>query len=147
MPEGAAVNLRRRSYKIVAAVEVGSNGAEGVLFAHGGRFGGHSLFVKDHKLHYVYNWLGETQQNVVSDTPVPSGKCALGVEFEKTGDDEQHSSLGTITLYINDQKVGTAEIKTQPGKFMLGGDGLNIGKDLAYVDNHVLYGSTTKLEG
>ena len=150
VPEGAAVNIRRRSYKIVAAVEVGSNGAEGVLFAHGGRFGGHSLFIKDQKLHYVYNWLGETEQSVVSESPVPSGQCALGVEFEKTGEDEQHSSLGTVTLYINEMKVGTSEIKTQPGKFMLGGDGLNIGKDLgspvtnAYTSPFEFGGGTIK---
>ena len=33
-------------------------GAEGVLFAHGSRFGGHALYVKDNRLHYVYNFVG-----------------------------------------------------------------------------------------
>ena len=31
---------------------------EGVLFAHGGVAGGHSLYVKDKKLRYTFNWLG-----------------------------------------------------------------------------------------
>ena len=29
----------------------------GVIFAYGSRFGGHTLFIKDRKLHYVYNFL------------------------------------------------------------------------------------------
>ncbi len=131
VPESAAVNVRNRSYKIAANVNVSSNGVktEGVIFSHGSLFGGHSLFIKDRKLHYVYNWLGETEQEVVSDVEIPSGDCVLGVSFEKTGNDDQHSAVGTLSLYINDQKVDEAKIKTQPGKFMLGGEGLNIGKD------------------
>jgi len=131
VPESAAVNVRNRSYKIAANVKVSSNGAktEGVIFSHGSLFGGHSLFIKDHKLHYVYNWLGETDQVIVSDAEIPAGDCVLGVSFDKTGNDAQHSATGTLSLYINDLQVNEAEIKTQPGKFMLGGEGLNIGKD------------------
>ncbi|MDR2996793.1 MAG: arylsulfatase, partial [Microbacterium sp.] len=55
--ESVAVNVRGRSYKIIADVVL-EEGAEGVLFAHGSRFGGHALFIKDNKLNYVYNFLG-----------------------------------------------------------------------------------------
>jgi arylsulfatase len=85
--------------------------------------------VKDAKLHYVYNWLGEVEQEIVSDIDIPSGECVLGMAFEKEGNDDQHSALGTASLYINDQQVGELSIKTQPGKFMLSGEGVNIGKD------------------
>ena len=71
MPESEAANVRRRSYKILAEVDIDTADAKGVLIAHGGRFGGHSLFVKDGHLNYVYNWLGE-EQKIVSDTQVPS---------------------------------------------------------------------------
>ena len=37
------------------------NGAEGVLVAQGGSSGGYTLYVKDHKLHYAYNYLGVQQ--------------------------------------------------------------------------------------
>lgn len=121
--------MRNRSFKIAAAVEVDGPGAAGVLFSHGGRFGGHSLFVKDGKLRYTYNWLGEIEQHVVSDVDIPTGPCVLGVSFDKEANDEQMSSLGTASLYIDDAKVGEASIKTQPGKFMLGGEGLNVGRD------------------
>jgi len=58
VPEGVAVNVRGRSYKILANIEITDSNASGVIFAHGSRFGGHSLFIKDKKLYYVYNFLG-----------------------------------------------------------------------------------------
>jgi hypothetical protein len=39
-------------------------------------------------------------------------------------------SHGTLTLYIDDKAVGSAEIKTQLGNFSLVGEGLNVGKDV-----------------
>ena len=36
---------------------------------------------------------------------------------------------GTLTLHIGEAKVGEAKIRTQPGKFSLAGEGLNIGKE------------------
>ena len=44
-----------------------------MLFAHGSRFGGHALYIKDGKLQYVYNWVGELMQIIESDEPIPTG--------------------------------------------------------------------------
>ena len=38
-------------------------------------------------------------------------------------------TTGTLSLYVNDEKVGEGTIRTQPGKFALSGEGLNIGRD------------------
>jgi arylsulfatase len=38
-------------------------------------------------------------------------------------------SEGTLTLHMRDEAVGEARIKTQPGKFSLAGEGLNVGKE------------------
>ena len=53
-----AVNIRNRSFAIGALVDIPAPGAEGVLFAHGARFGGHALYVKDNRLHYVNSFVG-----------------------------------------------------------------------------------------
>ena len=71
MPESQAVNIRNRSYAIGALVDIPAPGAEGVLFAHGSRFGGHALYVKDNRLHYVYNFVGSLEQKIVADR----GRC------------------------------------------------------------------------
>ena len=52
-------NIRNRSYTIAAEVEIETPEAGGVIFSQGSRFGGHALYVKDGKLKYVYNWVGE----------------------------------------------------------------------------------------
>ena len=129
VPEGVAVNVRGRSFKILANVEIDPS-ASGVIFAHGSRFGGHSLFVKDHHLHYVYNYLGiKPEQHFVSKIALSPGKHTVGLEFtrEKAGDHGE--SLGSAKLYIDDKVVAEGPMKTQPGKFTLSGDGLCVGYD------------------
>ena len=54
-----APNIRNRNYTIAAELEIATAEAGGVIFSQGSRFGGHALYVKDGKLAYVYNWLGE----------------------------------------------------------------------------------------
>lgn len=129
VPESVAVNIRRRSYTIAAAVVIDSPAAEGVLVAQGGVGGGHSLFIKDRKLHYVYNWLGDDIQKISSDVTIPEGRHVFTIEFEKTGEDEPSlSALGTLALYIDMKEAGRAQVKTQPGFFGLGTN-LCVGRD------------------
>jgi hypothetical protein len=130
VPEGVAVNVRNRSYKILANVDITDADAGGVIFAHGSRFGGHALFIKDHKLHYVYNFLGiKPEQQFVSTETLKPGKYTLGMEFTRTGAGPHHESLGTMKLYVNDKVVAEGPMKTQPAKFTLSGDGLCVGYD------------------
>jgi len=128
VPETVAVNVRRRSFTIAAAVDVGE-GAEGILFSQGSGSGGHALYLRDGRLHYTYNWLGEREQTVTSEVEVPRGVHILSAEFEKSGDDEEtKSALGTVTLHLDTEAVGSAEMTTQPGPFSLSGCGLTIGR-------------------
>jgi hypothetical protein len=48
----------------------------GVLFAHGARFGSHALYVKDNRLHYVYDFVGSLQQKVVATQDIPPGRTS-----------------------------------------------------------------------
>jgi arylsulfatase A-like enzyme len=129
VPESVAVNIRNRSYAISAEVTIDTKEASGVLFAHGCRFGGHALYIKGGKLKYDYNYVGEFDQYVESSKPVPIGDCVLTASFEKEGD--ATPTEGTLSLYIDDEKVGEGKIKTQPAKFSLAGEGLNVGMDRA----------------
>ncbi len=71
--------MRGRSFSLLAEVTVESaDDVEGVLFAHGGRLGGHTLFVQDGRLTYVYNFLGEEEQVVVSTENVAAGSTSSG---------------------------------------------------------------------
>jgi arylsulfatase A-like enzyme len=130
VPESQAVNIRNRSYSLAAVVDIPEPGAEGVLFAHGSRFGGHALYIKDNRLRYAYNFVGSFEQKIVATEDVPTGKgVILSASFEKDGEDPPHVSTGILSLYHGDTKVGEGRIKTQPGKFMIGEEGLCIGRD------------------
>jgi arylsulfatase len=129
VPEGVAVNVRGRSYMILADVEITDPDCSGVIFAHGSRFGGHTLFIKNKKLYYVYNFLGiKPEQKFVSPELKP-GKYTLGVEFIRDKAGKYGESLGKTTMYVNEKIVAQGDMKSQSGKFTLSGDGLCIGRD------------------
>jgi arylsulfatase len=129
VPEAVAVNVRGRSFMIAAEVDIQSSGAGGLIFAHGSKFGGHALYIKDGKLKYVYDYLGEGGQVVESKEKIPTGTRVLGVEFSKESQTPE-ATTGSLSLYIDSKKVGELEnVKTQNGRFSLCGEGLNIGRD------------------
>ena len=90
-------------------------GAEGVLFAHGSRFGGHALYVKDNRLHYVNSFVGRLEQKIVADQELPTGEqLILSAAFEKDGEDPPGVAVGTLSLFHGDEKVGEGRIGPSP---------------------------------
>lgn len=132
VPENSGVAIGGRSYTIAAGVKIDSAEAEGVLYAHGGVAGGHSLYLKDQRVKYAFNWVGTKVTTIESDRPVTAGSHVITAEFVATGRSEDPlmpGALGTLTLYIDDQAVGRSELTTQPGAFCLVGDGICVGRD------------------
>ena len=125
VPESVAPNMRGRSYTIAAELDIETSDSNGVLFEQGTRFGGHALYVKDGKLTYVYNMVGELVQTISSDQPIPTGPVVVSASFEMV--EGTMPAEGTLTLHVRDQAVGAGQIRTQPGKFDLGGPGFHIG--------------------
>jgi arylsulfatase A-like enzyme len=134
VPESAGPQLPGRSYTIAAGVTVESSGVEGVIWAAGGVPGGHSLYVKDGVLRYTFNWIGTILQDVVADRPLTPGAHVCSAEFAAegpNGDPAMPGAAGTLTLYVDDEAVGSGQIVTQPGYFCLTGDGICVGRDSA----------------
>ncbi|MEV6341571.1 arylsulfatase [Nocardia vinacea] len=132
VPESVAVNIRNRSYSIGALVDLPGPDASGVLFSHGGRFGGHALYIKDNRLHYVYNFLGSEEQQIIATEDLPTGQnLILAASFDKDSEDPPGTARGLLSLYYGERKVGEGRIRTQPGKFSIAGEGLHAGRDNA----------------
>lgn len=128
VPEWQSASTRGRSFVIEAVVDIPEPGAEGVLFAQGSRFGGHALYVKDNRLHYVNSFVGSVEQSVVGSEDVPTGESVfLSASFEKEGQ-EQDCTTGTLTLYHGEENVGEGPVKTQLGAFAIAGSGLYVGR-------------------
>ncbi len=134
VPEAQSVNTRNRNYIIGALVDIPAAGAGGVLFAQGSHFGGHALYVKDNRLHYVYNFVGMLAQHVVGTQDVPTGEnLILSASFVKDGEDPPGVSTGIVSLFHGEEKVGEGRIKTQPSAFGLSGTDLVVGRAISNV--------------
>ncbi|WP_005035130.1 arylsulfatase [Holophaga foetida] len=96
----AAPQLNNRAYSFTTTVERRSAKDEGVLVAMGEPAGGYTLYVKDDRLVYDYNYYGQ-HFRVVSTEKVPMGKSTLNYEFQKAG-----FFQGVGRLFINDRPVG-----------------------------------------
>ena len=113
MSENVFLNIKNRSLTITADVEIPQGGANGVIIAQGGRFGGWSLYMKEGKPVYVYNFIGLKRDTVASSQTVPAGKATIRFEFAYDGGGLGKGGLGT--LFVNDKKVAEGRIeRTQP---------------------------------
>jgi arylsulfatase len=128
IPEQLAANTHGVSYKILAEVEFGPD-TQGVICAQGSRFGGHSLFVKDGTLYYIFNFLGIPPEDRLSAPAPVSGKHIVGVEFTKERLGDHYETIGTAKLHIDEDAVTEQEIRTIAAFYALCGEGLCIGYD------------------
>ena len=123
LPTDVAPDVRSRSYRIVAEVEIPDGGATGVLVAHGDATSGYSLYLEDGRLVHDLN-IGGSHQVVRSDRIVEPGRHDLGFRMERTG------GHGVGTLEIDGTDVGSME--TDDTFFtMVSFSGLDIGLDRA----------------
>jgi arylsulfatase A-like enzyme len=105
IPESSAANIKNKSHVITASLD---QPGEGVLVAAGGVVGGYSLFVKDGKPTYEYNWFGQARYRVTSSENLPPGKSVVRVEFAYDGGGLAKG--GAVTMFINDKKVGEGRV-------------------------------------
>ena len=131
VPVNAAANIMNRPYSITADVEF-QEGDEGVLISQGGIDGGYALYVKDGRLHHLYNYVARTYFHVESQDAIPEGRHQLRYEFEVTGEPQVLQGKGAPghgQLYIDGQLAGQVEMSvTNP--IMLGlASGVSGGRD------------------
>ena len=113
MLENTFMNVKNRSKTITAEVEIPEGGADGVILTQGGRFGGWSLYMKDGKPIYTYNFLGLERYTVASSSAVPAGDATVVLDFVYDGGGLGKG--GTATLSVNGETVAEGRIeKTQP---------------------------------
>jgi len=127
MSENVFINTKNRSHTITAEVQIPKNGANGVILAQAGRFGGWSLYIKDGKPTYTYNWLGLQRYTVAAQQALPAGKSTIRYEFAYDGGGVGKGGIGT--LFVNGKKVATGRIdRTQCCAFSAD-EGADVGVD------------------
>lgn len=109
MSENVFINTKNRSHTITAEVEISEGGANGVILAQAGRFGGWSLYLKDGKPVYTYNFLGLERFNIAAAQPLTPGKATIRYEFASDG--PGMGKGGTGTILVNGQKAAEGRIE------------------------------------
>ncbi len=96
--EKASAPVKNRSHTITTTIDLDGED-EGVIVAVGGMTGGFSLFIKNNRLYYDYNYLDGVHY-ILKSPPLPDGIVDMKFNFIKTGE-----FAGTGELYINGEKV------------------------------------------
>jgi len=127
MSENVFINIKNRSHTITAEVTIPNGVAKGVIIAQAGRFGGWSLYFKDGKPTYTYNFLGLKRSDIAAMQAVPAGKATIRFDFAYDGGGLGKGGVGTI--FVNDRKVAEGRIeRTQPMIFSAD-EGTDVGED------------------
>ena len=83
--ENSIIVVKNRSHSVTAQRVVREGGAEGVVIAQGGAFGGWSLYLKGDRPTYCYNLLGVQRFKVSAGEPLAAGErqAADGVRLRR----------------------------------------------------------------
>ena len=85
LTENSVLVIKNKSHSITAEIVVPEGGANGVIVAQGGAFGGWSLYVHEGKPAYCYNLFGLQRFKIYGDAPIPAGEHQVRMEFAYDG--------------------------------------------------------------
>ena len=127
MSENVFINIKNRSLSITAEVEIPAGGANGVILAQAGRFGGWSLYLKNGKPTYVYNFLGLKEYKVAAAKALTPGKATIRMNFDYDGG--AIGKGGAATLLVNGKQVASGRIERTQGMVFSADEGAGVGVD------------------
>ncbi|KAA5542794.1 sulfatase-like hydrolase/transferase [Roseiconus nitratireducens] len=125
--ENNVLSIKNKSHSVTAEIVVPDKGAEGVIISQGANIGGWSLYAKDGRLKYCYNWGGFKNFFVESAQRLPSGQHQVRMEFDYAGGGMGKG--GTSTLYVDGQKVGEGKVDATLAIVFSADDGCDVGED------------------
>jgi arylsulfatase len=127
MSENVFINIKNRSLSITADVEIPKGGANGVILAQAGRFGGWSLYLKDGKPTYAYNFIGLEEYKVQAPNALAPGKATVRMNFDYDGGGVGKG--GTATLLVNGEKVASGRIGRTQAMIFSADETAGVGRD------------------
>ncbi len=125
--ENAFINIKGQSHTVTAEVEVPGGGASGVIISQAGRFGGWSLYMKDGRVSYVYNYGGLEWYTASSPQALRPGRHTVLYDFTFGGG--KPGSGGSGRLSIDGQQVGEVSIRRMMPFLYSADEGVDVGTD------------------
>jgi arylsulfatase len=112
---------------VTAQIVVPKGGAEGVIVAQGGSFGGWCIYLKDGKPTYCYNLAGLAQVKVAGKKAVPAGEHQVRTEFAYDGGGLGKG--GAVTLFLDGKKAGEGKLGASVPMIFSGDETTDVGSD------------------
>ena len=129
MMENAFISVKNRSFSLQANVEIPADGAQGVIFAQGGRFGGWALYLnQDGCLAYTNNWVGLEKTNVASPEPLKAGPATLRLDFAYDGGGMMGKG-GNVVLSVDGRAVAEGRVDRTTSSVYSLDEGADVGMD------------------
>ncbi len=127
IPENGFINVKNRSFVVIADIDVPQAGAEGVVIAQGGEMGGWSLYAKDGAPRFAYNFLGREITKIASRARLPTGRVTFRFEFAYDGG--KPGAGGNGVIFVNGEGVAQGRVeRTHP--FAFGAETTDVGENL-----------------
>jgi arylsulfatase A-like enzyme len=127
LSENSVLVVKNKSHSVTAQLAVPDGGANGVIIAQGGAFGGWSLYAFDGKPAYCYNLMGLRRFKVYGDARIPSGDHQVRMEFVYDGGGLGKG--GTAALFLDGTKVGEGRIDGTVPLVFSGDETTDLGED------------------
>jgi arylsulfatase len=127
LSENTVLNLKNKTHSVTAEIIVPEGGASGVIISQGANAGGWSLYSKDGKLKYCYNFAGFERFYVEATSTIPPGEHQVRMEF--TYDGGGIGKGGNVALFVDGKPVGEGRVDKTLGMVYSADDGMDIGED------------------
>ena len=129
LTENVLLNIKNKSHSVTAEVVVPDGGAQGVVFAQGGEFGGWSLYFVNGAPTYCYNLFGLQRFKIAGSSSVSAGTHQVRVEFAYDGGGLAKG--GTVTLYVDGEQAGQGRVDATQAMIFSADETADVGQDTA----------------
>ena len=122
IPEGAAPDIKNKSFRITANVDLPKGNEQGIIVTQGGLSAGYALMFKAGKPVFHYNLGNVVHYNIAANNALPPGKHTVVFDFVYDGGDMGKGGTGTLSVDGKQVAQGrlansTVRYSTIPGRF------------------------------
>ncbi len=127
IPEGAAPDIKNKSFRITAEVMLAKGDEQGVVLTQGGLFGGYALLFQAGKPVFHYNLANMAHFNIAAKDALAPGQHTIVFDFQYDGGG--YGKGGTGTLNVDGKQIAQGRIAGTVPMRITFDETLDVGED------------------
>ena len=145
LSENSVVSIKNKSFSVTAEIVVPAAGAQGVIIAQGGRFGGWVVHLVGGKVRFVYNVLGIHEFATEAGSAVPEGTTRCGWSSPTTVAASPRAATSRSTYDGN--SVGTGRVEMTQAMIFSADETTDIGYESGTTVTPAYTAATSRFTG